>query len=54
MSEAKKEMVTFYWNILVELLLIGAALLSIFNSKFELGILIFILIELRELNYKGK
>jgi len=41
-----------YWNLLVELLLIGVALMAIFNDETVIGILIFILIELREHNFR--
>ena len=40
------------WHIFTELLLIAAALASLFSGKFELSVLIFILIEIREINQK--
>ena len=44
----------FYWFIGVESVLIVAALVSAFNQRFEITFLIFILIELRDLNINLK
>jgi len=45
-------MCRLYFNLFVELILIVVALVCIFGSQFILGVLIFILIEIREHNYR--
>ena len=47
--EKAKEQPGFYWNLLVEMILIACAVTSIFIGDFIEALLIFILIELREI-----
>lgn len=52
MSKFKDLEVTFLWSCLVEVILLILTAVSLFLGKFEIGIMILILIELREINFK--
>mgnify|MGYP000306413415 CR=1 FL=1 len=44
----------FWWYMFVELVLIVTALIAIAGGKYETGFIIFILIEVREINSSNK
>ena len=55
LSEAKGDLGFYLW-FCIELVLVAVSVFCLFQSKFDLAFLIFILIELREVNQnlKGK